>query len=311
MRYPAVAGTFYPANAQALERMVDAYLKKAGEELNFETARAPLKKSGRERKNILELDGQEKEDFGAKDFEKNIKAIVVPHAGLVYSGQCAAYSYVACKEILKKENATVILAGPNHTGAGGIANVSFDEWKTPLGKSGTDLRVAGEIIKKSKFCSKNEVAHIREHSLEVQLPFLQRINPKIKIVAINLGMQTIEVAKDVGKAVFDASRMAEFEDRNFVFVASSDFTHYESGERAKMLDKKPIEMIKNMDNDGLAREVEQKNLSICGYGAICAGIEYSKLAGGKGAKLLKYTNSGEQTGGSEAQVVAYTSMAIA
>jgi len=257
------------------------------------------------------LDGKEKEEFGAKDFEKNIKAIVVPHAGLVYSGQCAAYSYAAAESILKKENTTVIMAGPNHTGVGGLANVSFEEWKTPLGKSETDLRVAGEIIKRSKFCEKNETAHMREHSLEVQLPFLQKINPKIKIVAVNLGMQTIEVAKDVGRAAFEAVKMSEFKDKNFVFVASSDFTHYESGERAKMLDKKPIEMIKNMDNDGLAREVELKNLSICGYGAICAGIEYAKLAGGRRAKLLKYTNSGQQIGGSEEKVVAYSSFAIA
>lgn len=276
MRYEAVCGTFYQAPAQGLTRQVDSFLANA-------------------RKEVKQIDA---------------KAIVCPHAGYMYSGQAAAYSFASVEAKLKKENTTVVMIGPNHTGMGEMISVSFDTWRTPIGKSEADLKLAGAIIKKDMLISKNEVAHLREHSLEVQLPFLQRINPKIKIVPICLGAQDFEVARRVAKAVFEACAQKEFENRNIVVLASSDFTHYESGEAAKKMDAMPLEYIRQMNSYEFEREVQERDLSICGHGAIAAAMEYAKLAGAKEGRVLKYTNSGIESCGGEEKVVSYASIAF-
>ena len=276
MRFPAVANAFYPAIANSLERDVDSFLVKAREEV----------------KSVDAL------------------AIICPHAGYIYSGQTAAYSFASIENLLKKENTTVVLIGPNHTGLGKIVSVSFDDWKTPIGTSMCDVSLAGAIIKQNPMIERDEQAHMQEHSLEVQLPFLQKINPKIRVVCICLGSQAINVDKIVGKAVFDACLDEKFSDRNIVLLASSDFTHQESGERAAKLDSGPTESIKKLDNDALMQEVEEKRISICGAGAIAAVIEYCKLKGAKSAEILRYTNSGKETNGDESSVVAYASFVI-
>ncbi|MFA5108311.1 MAG: AmmeMemoRadiSam system protein B [Candidatus Micrarchaeia archaeon] len=273
MRYPAVAGSFYPLNANTLTREVDAFLAQ-----------------------------------GRKEVSVSANIAIAPHAGYEYSGKTAGYSFAALEKNLKKENTSMVILCPNHTGLGEIVSVSFEDWKTPIGTSSTDLRLAAKIILSCPLMRRNEAAHFREHSIEVMLPFIQRINPKAKIVAICIGVQGEKIASEVGKAIFDACSDNEFKDRNILLLASSDFTHYESGERAKLMDKMPIEFIKKLDANALEREVEQNGLSICGHGPIAAAIYYAKLAGKKEAKLLKYTNSGKETNGNESSVVAYASL---
>ncbi len=276
MRYPAVSGSFYPAQPANLQRMVDAFLAKA-------------KKEVKPRKCI---------------------SIIVPHAGYIYSGQTAAYSFAAAEEILKRPNTTAIFIGPNHTGLGNPISVSFDDWKTPIGTTSTDLPLAGAIIKSLSIITKNEGAHLMEHSIEVQLPFLQTINAKAKMVAICMGRQDGPTAKLVGEAIAKTIARPEFSDRNILLIASSDFTHYESGENARAHDAQPLEFIKALAADEFEQEVEASALSICGHGPIAAVIHASKLLGAKSASLLRYTNSGKETNGDESQVVAYASFVI-
>ncbi|MEM2963542.1 MAG: AmmeMemoRadiSam system protein B, partial [Candidatus Anstonellales archaeon] len=152
--------------------------------------------------------------------------------------------------------------------------------------------------------SLDEIAHLTEHSIEVQLPFLQKLNPKAKIVCISMMAQNLEASLDIGKAIFEATK-----NRNVIVIASSDFTHYKSAEQASVLDASALEKIQTLEVEGFQREVESKNLSICGYGPISAAMHYSKLKGAKMAELLRYSNSGEVTG-DYSNVVAYASLAI-
>ncbi|MFN3909760.1 MAG: AmmeMemoRadiSam system protein B [Candidatus Anstonellaceae archaeon] len=273
MRYPAVAGMFYQANPESLAREV---------------------------KWLLEVNKGQKIEKG------NI--VICPHAGYIYSGKTAALSFLAIEEVLKKDNSTAIIIGPNHTGLGEPIAVSLDEWKTPIGTSLTDINLALELIKNCHLMQKNELAHFHEHSIEVMLPFIQTINPKTKIVAICLGTQEKRIAKIVGQAIDETIKQKEFQKKPIAIIASSDFSHYLSGEEARKLDMIAIEKIEKLDVDGFEDLVYKKDLSICGYGPITAAMEIAKLEGKKMGKLLKYTNSGIETNSSEDRVVAYASI---
>ncbi|MFH1095136.1 MAG: AmmeMemoRadiSam system protein B [Candidatus Micrarchaeota archaeon] len=277
MRYPAVSGSFYPSSPTSLKRNVDALLASA-------------------RKQTKPIPGA--------------KAIVCPHAGYAYSGLTAACSFAAIEPSLKKPSTTVVLIGPNHTGLGELISVSFDTWSTPIGKSETDLPLAGAIVKSSPLISKNELAHFKEHSIEVQLPFLQTLAPKAKIVAICMMAQDINSSRMLGQAIYDATSRKEFSGRNFLVLASSDFTHYESAQSAQEKDMPAIRSILALDDQNFQSQVEARGLSICGHGPIAAVLHYARLAGAKGARLLRYTNSGNETDGDESSVVAYASIVI-
>lgn len=275
MRYPAVSGAFYPNSADSLRRDVDSFLSRA-------------------RKEVDECEG--------------VRAIVCPHAGYIYSGFTAAHSFVAAKKALGKENTTVIMVGPNHTGLGKMISVSFEDWDTPIGRSLNDVQVAGAIIKASAVIQRDEGAHLQEHSLEVQLPFLQRINPKTRIVPICMMDQTLQASREVGKVINQIVEDERFKDRNFVVLASSDFTHMQSGKDAQRMDSGPLRSIEKMDDEEFQKEVFEKDISICGHGPIASIIEYCRLSGVKNSKLLRYTNSGRETDGDEERVVAYASI---
>ncbi len=283
MRYPAVAGSFYPATAEAIKRQITAYMNEAKQ-----------KKAENEKKQKI-----------------SPIAVVVPHAGYAYSGKTAAYSFAAIEEKIKQKNTTVIFFGPNHTGiAKAPVSVSFDTWMTPVGKSDTDLEVAGAFLKECKLAERDETAHLQEHSIEVQMPFLQLINPAAKVVCICINVQYGDVPMQVGKAVAKITGEGRFSSRNFVVVASSDFTHYESAESARKKDTAAIAKIIAFDSEGFQADVEKFNLSICGHGAIAAAAEYAKIRGAKKAELLRYTNSGEEVKGGDGKVVAYASIAF-
>lgn len=283
MRYPAVSGSFYPSSPEGVRRQVDAYLKEA-------------------RQKIGEM------QKGKKHAAPPI-AVVVPHAGYAYSGKTAAYSFAAVEERLKGKNVVVLFFGPNHTGIGKApVSVSFEDWMTPVGKSETDLEVAGAFLKECKIAQRDESAHLREHSIEVQMPLLQIINPLAKVVCIALNMQNYDVAKAVGEAAAKVVKEKRFANRSFVAVASSDFTHYESAESAKKKDIPAIERIMGFDVAGFETLVEKFDLSICGHAPVAAAAVYAKEMGAKGGKLLRYTNSGEEQKGIDEKVVAYASI---
>ncbi|MEM4137105.1 MAG: AmmeMemoRadiSam system protein B [Candidatus Anstonellaceae archaeon] len=276
MRYPAVAGMFYPSTQSSLEREVKYLLEIA-----------------KKNNTLVESD-----------------MIISPHAGYMYSGKTAALSFLAAQKKLAKENTTVILIGPNHTGMGENIALSLEEWKTPLGVINTNQKFASALLKNCLLIKADELAHLHEHSIEVMLPFIQVINPKAKIVALCIGVGEKNIIKTIGQAIYQTMKKKEFSEENFVVVASSDFSHYISGEKAKKLDSLAIEYILKLDNDGFESEVWAKNLSICGHEPISAIIEIAKLVGKKEGKLLKYTNSGIETNSSEDRVVAYASIAF-
>jgi AmmeMemoRadiSam system protein B len=273
MRYPAVAGMFYPSNPENLERQIEILFNEAKK---------------------IEL--------------KHTNIAISPHAGYIYSGKTAAISFRALQNDLKKNPSTAIILGPNHTGLGEPIALSFDDWKTPLGVLKNNIEFAGELTKECKIITKDEMAHFHEHSIEVMLPFIQKINPQTKIVPICIGTHDKNILKILGQAIYQTTKQKKFSFENFVVIASSDFSHYLSGKKAKELDLPAIEYIKKLDIDGFESIVKRYNITICGYAPIIVAMEYAKLSGKKIGELLKYTNSGIETNSSEDQVVAYSSI---
>lgn len=275
MRAPAVAGQFYPANKDELADMISTFLS------NVDSKIIDAK-----------LDGIDKLYGG-----------VAPHAGYIFSGQTAAYTYSAL-ERLNKDTDTFILFGPNHTGLGSPVSVSSDKWRTPFGVVEPDL----DIIKKIPplIIDRSEVAHIYEHSIEVQLPFLQYIFGNFKIVPIILGMQDQETVLEVADSILNAISGLN---KKITFIASSDFSHYVPEQVAYQKDKKLIDKIENLDIPGLYKVLYEENVSACGYGCISTVMDISKRFGAKVGRFLKYSTSGDVSG-DRLQVVGYASIVI-
>jgi AmmeMemoRadiSam system protein B len=250
---------------------------------------------------------------------EKIKAlgIVSPHAGLVYSGPVAGavYSRLELPD-------TFVLIGPNHTGLGApVSLMARGQWETPLGLVEIDEALAAAILSKSTLIHEDSLAHLREHSLEVQLPFIQHFKTEFKIVPIQMLDTRLETCKEVGRAIGDAiadfrSRIAEqnseFQTSNYeqpLIVASSDMSHYERAGVAKEKDFKAIQRILGLDPEGLYRVVRDYGITMCGFGPAVAMLIACKLLGASKAELIKYTNSGEVSGDYE-QVVGYAGIMV-
>lgn len=201
---------------------------------------------------------------------------------------------------------SVVILGPNHTGFGsGVAIMTHGKWKTPLGEVEVDKQLSEAIMRVSDIIDVDEVAHAHEHSLEVQLPFLQHLfDDKFKIVPICMMLQDLRTGKEVGEAIGEASV-----GKDVVIIASTDFTHYESQRSAVMKNHTAIEKILALDPDGLVQTVEERAITMCGYGPVSAMLQAAKKLGAKKAELLKYATSGE-TAGPMPQVVGYGSIAV-
>lgn len=265
-RSPYVAGQFYEADPGRLKKQLEAgFLHKLG------PGKTPVK-------------GPK----GARD----IVACISPHAGYMYSGPCAAHVYYELSR--EKTPARVVVLGTNHTGLGGAASASAEDWVTPLGVAKTDL----DAVKKLGV-PVDEYAHRYEHSLEVQVPFLQYI------YGVDLRLVPIIVSMTSSKGVGIEDRLAGLEDP--LIIASSDFTHYEHAPMAKEKDEKAIEAILDMDEERFLNIVESTRASICGYAPIISAIITAKKLGAKKAELLKYTTSGDITG-DQSSVVAYAAI---
>lgn len=270
MREPAVAGQFYPLEKSDLLK---------------------------ELKKCFSVSGEPKESKK----ENKILAAVCPHAGYVYSGPTAAFSYKALKEDRIPE--TVVIIGPNHSGVGAPVSISSaDYWSTPLG----DIEVDAELAKKisdENFILEDE-AHFYEHSGEVQLPFLKYVYKNFKIVMICLMDQRLDTVKKLGE------KLAKVLDpKKHVVIASTDFSHFVGNDEAYEKDMIAINTIKKLDEELLYKRVEEENISMCGPGGVAAAIIYSKKLGAKSGKLLKYQTSGDITG-DKRTVVGYGSLII-
>ncbi len=230
---------------------------------------------------------------------REIVALVVPHAGYVYSGPVAAHAY---KELANDGVFdTAVILGPNHTGYGSPVSLWADEdWETPLGKVRVDRELAHDLL--AGVIEVDETAHIYEHSIEVQLPWLQYLYGEVKIVPIAMMAQDLETAREVGKAISGCGN-------NIIIIASTDFTHYEPHPVATEKDHSMIAAIVNLDEEELYRQREFLNCTMCGYGPVASAIVAAKAMGAERASLLKYATSGDITG-DFSRVVGYGSIVI-
>ncbi|MEK6919694.1 MAG: AmmeMemoRadiSam system protein B [Thermoproteota archaeon] len=234
--------------------------------------------------------------------DQKLIGLIVPHAGYMYSGPVAAHSYYQLASSGPRN--PIVILGPNHTGLGsGVSTMTSGEWATPLGEVKIDTDLAQKITKNSGLIDVEEEAHRYEHSIEVQLPFLQFIYPRrFRFVPICMMLQDLETSKEVGEAVARATTESDA-----VIIASSDWTHYEPHERAVMKDKQALQAALEMDPKKFQATIEEKRVSACGYGPVTALIHASKILGAKNAQLLSYKTSGDVTG-DKTTVVGYAAM---
>ncbi len=238
--------------------------------------------------------------------------ILSPHAGLIYSGPVAGAVYSSIEL-----PGTFVLIGPNHTGLGAPVSIMCEGvWETPLGTVSIDEALARSILSKSPRIHEDTLAHLREHSLEVQLPFIQYFKNDFKIVPIQMLDTRLETCLEVGGAVAAAitdfgMRNAEYkaEGPKVLIVASSDMSHYERAAAAKEKDYKAIDRILALDPDGLYRTVKSRGITMCGFGPAVSMLAACRALGASNAKLIKYANSGDVSGDYE-QVVGYAGIVL-
>lgn len=235
---------------------------------------------------------------------RNIIGLVNPHAGYMYSGPVAAHGYYALSQDGRPD--LIVILGPNHSGFGsGISIMAGGVWRMPFGDVEVDSEFAGSIQRASKFADVDDSAHKYEHSIEVQLPFLQYLyGNSFKFVPICMMMQDLEVSRDIGKAIAEASS-----GRNMLIIASTDMTHYEPQNRAESKDRQAIEAMLKLDEAQLQSVVESRSITMCGYGPASAAIVAAKSLGATKAQLLCYKTSGDVTN-DRSQVVGYASLKI-
>lgn len=276
IRRPTQAGAFYEGNAESLKNQIrECFLSELG------PGKVPTVKA---------------------DGPRRIVGLVCPHAGYMFSGPVAAHAYYELA--LDGKPDVAVIFGPNHTGYGSpLAVMAEGVWRTPLGDLEVDSETANQIVREARIVDVDESAHRYEHSIEVQLPFLQFLyGSSVKIVPICFLMQDLTSAIEVGEAA--AKVLAG---KNAVIIASSDMTHYEPHEIAKEKDLAAIKAIEEMNAEKFYSIIEARNISACGYGPIIALVTAAKRLGAKEAKLLCYKSSGDVIG-DYSSVVGYAAV---
>ncbi len=272
IRTPAVAGMFYPGEKNELKKSI--------------------------RQCFLHSFGPGK--LPPSEENKEIYGVICPHAGYMYSGPIACHSFYS---ISYKSPELFIIIGPNHWGIGAnVAAMKDCSWETPLGQIEVDSDAASKLSKISKTVNLDFFSHTKEHSLEVQLPMLQEIYSKFKILPIILINQEKNTAKEVGEAI---ARIAK--QKNSIIIGSSDFTHYEPNEFAHKQDAALIKPILDLDVEQFYKILYEENVTACGYGAIASTMIACKKLGATKGELLKYATSGDVTGDTSS-VVGYGSI---
>lgn len=267
IRPPAVSGSFYPSDTKELSRLVAQYAPSAD---------------------------------GAKI---SARGCVVPHAGWMYSGHVAGAVY-ASLEI----PARCILLGPRHFPRGEpMAILAQGSWRTPLGEARIDSELAEELMRACPGLREDPVAHEREHSLEVQIPFLQRLRPDFQFVPVVLAADRYPVLEELGHAV--AKVVAAHPAEHILVIASTDMNHYENDAITRAKDERAIARILGLDPRGLYDTVRGAGITMCGYAATTAMLVAMRDLGAKDAELVRYATSGDATGDRE-EVVGYAGLII-
>lgn len=270
IRPTSVAGSWYPRHPARLAEELDRYL-----------ARAEV-----------------------RDVGERVLAIVAPHAGLVYSGPVAAFAY---KAAARSGCTAAVLVGPSHfVPFRGVSIWPEGEWQTPFGPVPIDIDLAGAIQSASAEVIELPAAHGREHCLELQLPFLARLMPRVPIVPLVMGRQTRETAFALGEAL---ARAIASREGGTLLIASSDLSHYEDAATAQALDAVVIARVESLDPDGLMRALEHEPRHACGGGPIVSVLEAARRLGASAARVLEYADSGDVSG-DKSSVVGYMAAAI-
>lgn len=264
-REPSYAGQFYPADPETLRGTIRSFFEKTD----------PLLQA---------------------------KAVVVPHAGYIYSGSVTG-KVLSAVQVPRR----IILLGPSHTGLGEALALSPDTaWHSPLGTVSIDSELNRSLLEACPELREDTIAHLREHSLEVQVPFLQMIRPDCRISAICIGTSDYASLKALGHGIALAIQAM---DSPVMLMASSDMTHYESAETAARKDRLAIDRILALDPRGLYSTVIENNITMCGFAPTISILVACLDIGASTARLIDYTNSGEASGDYR-QVVAYAGLAI-
>ena len=260
VREPCVAGTFYPADSATLRRFCQTHLHPSA---------SPIP----------------------------AKAIILPHAGYVYSGQTACK--VLSKVHVPERN---FLIGPNHRGVGApFAVAASGEWKTPLGRVPIDSETASSFLEMSHDLSHDDEAHSFEHSLEVEIPLLQTRQPRLKIVPLIVGTLDLDRAREV--ALTCGYFLASFSE-SFLVVVSTDMSHYESDQATRKKDQYALNAIENLDAEALVKAVSGHHITMCGFIPVYMLLVMKEALGIQKATLVEYTTSAEASGDYE-RVVGY------
>lgn len=238
---------------------------------------------------------------GERSVDKAI-GLISPHAGYVYSGAIAGATFARTRIPSR-----VVILGPNHHGQGHPAAVDSAEcWQTPLGEVAVDRQLAAEIVEGCALLVEDDVAHRFEHSLEVQVPFIQYLSPQTEIVPICLSYASPEQLFRMGQEL-GAVLLPKRDD--VLLVASSDMTHYESGESARVKDLAALEKVLALDADGLYETVRSNRISMCGVIPTVVMLEAARVLGADEADLVRYGNSGDVTG-DQSEVVGYAGVVV-
>jgi AmmeMemoRadiSam system protein B len=269
IRPAAVAGTWYPGTGASLAAAVDRHLAAA--------------------------------EDGAPDLDQLI-AIIAPHAGLTYSGPVAAHAY---RQLLGRQVDVVALVGPSHfVGFDGVAVYRGGGFDSPLGIAAIDDAAAGALMEASPMVREHDPAHAREHSLEMQLPFIRRLLPDARIIPLVMGWQTPATAVALGDALATVLR-----GRRAVIVASSDLSHYKDATTAAALDSVVIEQVRRFDPERLQDVLDAQPEHACGGGPMVAAMRAARALGAAEGFALKYADSGDVSGDKSA-VVGYLAAAF-
>lgn len=276
-RGPVVAGSFYPSDQKELSKLIESCF-------THELGPGRLPKEGTSQGGRL-------------------IALLSPHAGYVYSGPVASHGYLLLSE--RQRPQTVIVIGPNHTGIGmDVSLYPEGKWLTPFGAIDIDIELTYSLVRRSTLFTIDESSHANEHSVEVQLPFLQYVLDSFKLVPICMMDQSKETSLEVGNVLAEA--MAG---RDTLLIASSDLTHYEPAESARKKDEGVLSAVTALDIDKLYSTLESTDSTACGYGPMAVAMLVAQKLGSKKGFLLKYANSGDIIGDNRS-VVGYSAVSF-
>ena len=265
-----MAGTWYPGTAASLAAAVDGHLASA--------------------------------DVGGVQVHGDLVALIAPHAGLKYSGPVAAHAYRLLRD---RRFDVAVLVGPSHfVGFDGVALYPSGGFDTPVGVMSIDAGCARAIAAASPVVHEHPGVHVREHSLEMQLPFLARLAPAVPIVPLLMGYQTAETAAALGAALAIA-----LDGRKALLIASTDLSHYHDAKAASALDRVVIDCVARFDADGLQTALAATPEHACGGGPMVAVMRAARAAGARDARILHYADSGDVSG-DKSSVVGYLAAAF-